>query len=174
MIPIKDVIPPRAAPVATMAILALGAIEFTIGWWMEWPMRQTPADFAVNAFALWLFADNVEDRLGRRRFVAVYVLCNAAGVAAAVAAARWLPVPLILSSGAVAGVLGGYFVLYPRSRVLTLFPLPIELFEVPAIFFLCAFVIVHLPGGKGPIVEVVAGLAAGASLCLAMRRPMVW
>ena len=90
------------------------------------------------------------------------MLCNAIGVAAAMLASRWQPWPLVLSSGAVAGVLGGYFALYPRSRVLTLFPLPVELFEVPAVFFLCMFVIVHLPGGRGALVEVAAGLAAGA------------
>jgi membrane associated rhomboid family serine protease len=174
VIPIKDVIPPRSTPWAATAILVLGATEFVVERWIELPGRQSIVDLAANAVALWLFADNVEDRLGRQRFIAFYVLCGVIGAAAAALMSAWSPLPLFLSNGAVAGVLGAYFVLYPGSRVLTLFPLPVELFEVPAAFFLCTFVIVRLPGSLPALGEVAAGLAAGAALCLAFRRPMVW
>ena len=50
----------------------------------------------------------------------------------------------------------------------------VVLFEVPAVFFLCTFVIVQLPGGLAVIADLAAGLAAGAALCLVLRKPMVW
>jgi membrane associated rhomboid family serine protease len=174
VIPIKDVIPPRSTPWMTITILVAGALELATERWLDVPIRQTIFDSAVNIAALWIFADNTEDRLGRYRFLALYLLCGFAGAAAAAFVSEWSPLPVLLSTGAVAGVLGAYFVLYPQSRVLTLFPLPVELFEVPAAFFLATFVIVRLPGGLASLGEVGAGLAAGAVLCLALRRPVVW
>ena len=174
MIPIKDIIPPRARPWAAMTVLFAGVLEFSVARWLDLPNRQSLVELAANAAALWLFADNVEDRLGRHGFLALYLLSNVLGAGAAAFVSAWTPLPLILSSGAAAGILGAYFVLYPRSRVLTLFPLPFDLFEVPAVFFLCTFVIVQLPGGLAVIADLTAGLAAGAALCLVLKRPMVW
>ena len=87
---------------------------------------------------LWIFGDNVEDRLGRGRFIVFYLLC---GVVAATGQAAMDPnsvLPTIGASGAIAGVMGAYFVLYPHSRVLTLVPLffYFEIFELPAIVLL--------------------------------------
>ena len=79
--------------------------------------------FLGNMLYLWIFGDNVEDRLGHVRFLVFYLLC---GVAAALGARLIDPsskIPMIGASGAIAGVLGAYFVLFPRSRVLTLVPL---------------------------------------------------
>jgi len=93
---------------------------------------------AGNALYLWIFGDNIEDRMGHVPFVVFYVLC---GVAAALAQA--LPevgsrVPMIGASGAISGVLGAYAVLYPRARVLVALPIFIVLYTVrlPAIFVL--------------------------------------
>ena len=139
-------------------------------------------ELAANATALWLFADNVEDRLGRQRFLALYLLSNVVGAAAASLAAGWTPLPLLLSNGAAAGILGAYFVLYPRSRVLTLFPLPFDLFEVPAVFFLGLWFVVQFLDGLGSLAAAgsdmvggvafwahVMGFVAGAVLVRAMR-----
>jgi rhomboid family protein len=174
VIPVKDVIPPRSTPWASLTLLALGLVEFGLEWWLSVPTRQSTTSLIANGTAFWLFADNVEDRLGRGRFLACYLGSGLAGAAAAARVAGWIMWPAILSSGEVAGVLGAYFVLFPRSRVLMLFPLPLELFEAPALFFLSTFVIIHLPSGIAALVEVAAGLIAGAALCVALKKPIVW
>jgi membrane associated rhomboid family serine protease len=174
VIPVKDVIPPRTTPWAALTLLALGLVEFGVERWLALPTRQSTASLIANGTALWLFADNVEDRLGRRRFLACYVGSGLMGAAAAARVAEWIAWPVILSSSEVAGLLGAYFVLFPHSRVLMFFPLPLELFEAPALFFLSTFVIVHLPFGIAALVEVAAGLIAGAALCVALKKPVVW
>ena len=86
---------------------------------------------ASNMLYLWIFGDNVEDRVGRGRFVAFYLVC---GTIAAVAQALPDPrstVPMIGAGGAVSGVLGGYIVLYPRANVLVV--VPKLLLRVPAL-----------------------------------------
>lgn len=91
-----------------------------------------------NMLYLYVFGDNVEDRLGHRGYLLFYLL---AGAGAALSEVWFRPassVPLIGASGAIAGVLGAYFLLYPRARVLTLIPLFIffPVVEVSAFFFL--------------------------------------
>ena len=94
--------------------------------------------FLGNMLFLWIFGDNVEDRLGHARFVVFYLLCGAAAAVAHVYMNPTSTIPTIGASGAIAGVLGAYFVLYPHSRVLALVPLFIiwEIIEVPALIFL--------------------------------------
>jgi hypothetical protein len=58
--------------------------------------------------------------------------------------------------------------------VLTLLPLPLELVELPALFFLCTFLILQAAAGVPAIVEIAAAAGTGAVLCLALRRPMAW
>ncbi len=93
---------------------------------------------AGNMLYLWIFGDNIEDRVGHSRFVAFYLVC---GIAAALAQA--LPdtsstVPMIGASGAISGVLGAYVLLYPRATVLVAFPLFVIFytFRVPAVVVL--------------------------------------
>lgn len=93
---------------------------------------------AGNMLYLWIFGDNVEDALGHLRYLVFYL---ASGVAAALLQAALQPasgIPNVGASGAIAGVLGGYFVLYPRARVVTLVPLffLFPLVEVPAGLYL--------------------------------------
>jgi membrane associated rhomboid family serine protease len=91
-----------------------------------------------NMLYLWIFADNIEDRLGRGRFVVFYLLCGAvAALGQGVADAR-SEVPMIGASGAISGVLGAYLVLYPRAKVLVLVPLLIFVttMRVPALVVL--------------------------------------
>ena len=135
---------------------------------------------------LWIFGDNVEDRLGHGRFLAFYLLC---GVAAAVAQALLSPgsrVPMVGASGAIAGVMGAYFVLYPRSRIVTLVPIFIffQIVEIPAIFFLGLWFVLQFLSGVGSVATAagrgsggiafwahVAGFAAGVVGVFLMRRP---
>ena len=85
-----------------------------------------------NMWYLWIFGDNVEDRLGRGRFILFYV---AAGIVAALLHYALNPasrLPTVGASGAIAGVLGGYLVTFPRARVITLVPL-FPFFQVMAL-----------------------------------------
>ena len=123
--------------------------------------------FLGNMLYLWIFGDNVEDRIGHARYVLFYLFC---GVAAALAHVYMNPVskiPTIGASGAIAGVMGAYFVLYPHSRVLALVPLFIiwEIIEVPAIIFLGIWFLMQFFSGVGSI-------AADAASTLCAENPM--
>jgi membrane associated rhomboid family serine protease len=174
LIPVKDIIPPRSTPLVTFAILAASAIELVATLAVGVGPAPLPIYTAVNMLYLWLFAENVEDRLGHARFAACYLLCGIAGAIAQTFLSSRMSLPLVLTSGAVAGVIGAYFVLYPRSRILTFFPFPVTLVEVPAVFFLGVFFTLHLPGGAAALAELSVGFVVGALLCTALRRPLVW
>lgn len=88
---------------------------------------------AGNMLFLWIFGNNVEDAMGRLKFIAFYLLGGLGALAAQVLVDPSSSVPMIGASGAIAGVLGGYAVLYPRARVVTL------------IFIVIIFTIVELP-----------------------------
>jgi len=108
-----------------------------------------------NMWFLWIFADNVEDRMGHGRFLLFYVLCGLAASGAQIAAGWGSEVPMIGASGAIAGVLGAYVVLYPQARILTLVPLFVLFFfvELPALVVLGLWFVLQALRG-------VAGLAA--------------
>jgi membrane associated rhomboid family serine protease len=91
-----------------------------------------------NMLFLWVFGNNVEDALGKVKYLLFYLSCGALA-----ALAQWLfstgsMVPTVGASGAIAGVLGGYIIKYPHAKVLTLVPLGfiVAPFRIPAIFFL--------------------------------------
>lgn len=91
-----------------------------------------------NMWFLYIFGDNVEDRLGHLRYLLFYMLCGlASGVSHLVI--NWHSViPTIGASGAIAGIMGAYFILYPKAKVLTLVPIFIffQFIELPAFVFL--------------------------------------
>ena len=91
-----------------------------------------------NMWMLYIFGDNVEDRLGHLRYLLFYLLCGLASGMSHLLLNLHSNVPTIGASGAIAGVMGAYFLLYPRSRILTLIPiLFIPWFiDIPAYFFL--------------------------------------
>jgi membrane associated rhomboid family serine protease len=98
-----------------------------------------------NMLYLWIFGDNVEDRLGHRRYLLFYLLC---GIAAAVTQTALFPssaTPVVGASGAIAGVLGAYFLLYPKARILAAVPIWIfiRFVEIPAIFFLGVWFVIQ-------------------------------
>ena len=86
---------------------------------------------AGNMLYLWIFGDNVEDRVGRGRFIAFYLICGAIAALAQALPDMRSTVPMIGASGAVSGVLGAYVVLYPRANVLV--AMPFVLARVPAL-----------------------------------------
>jgi membrane associated rhomboid family serine protease len=87
---------------------------------------------------LWIFGDNVEDVLGSVRFLIFYLACGVVAGVAHYALGPASPVPTVGASGAIAGVLAGYAVLFPRARVLTLVPLGffLQVVEMPALVLL--------------------------------------
>ena len=106
-----------------------------------------------NMWFLWIFGDNVEDRMGPWRFLVFYLLC---GVAAGVV--HWWvhpasTLPTVGASGAIAGVMGAYMVMFPHSRVITLIPLlfwPL-VFELPAFLFLFYWLFLQLVTGTASL-----------------------
>ncbi len=91
-----------------------------------------------NMWSLWLFGDNVEDRLGHGRFLVFYLLAGL-GAGAAHLYLNWgSPVPTIGASGAIAGVMGAYALLFPNARIVTLLPLGLftRMIEMPSVLFI--------------------------------------
>ena len=87
---------------------------------------------------LWIFGDNVEDRVGHGRFLLLYLGSGAVAALVQLLAAPFSSIPMIGASGAIAGVLGAYFLMFPYAQVVTLVPLLIvwEVIRVPAFVFL--------------------------------------
>lgn len=209
MIPLRDVIPSRTTPFVTVGIIVLNAlVYFHEATLSETSFEQfvfayglVPAQFSVinifssmflhgdfmhfagNMLYLWIFGDNVEDRVGHGRFVVFYLLC---GVTAAAVQTAFNPdsgVPMIGASGAIAGVLGAYLVMFPHSRVLTLLPFIIfwDIIEVPAVILLGLWFLLQVVSGVGSLGQAdvggvafwahAAGFAAGAATIVFFRRP---
>jgi membrane associated rhomboid family serine protease len=118
-----------------------------------------------NLLFLWIFGDNVEDRLGHVMFLLFYLACGAAAAFAQIAVNPGSRVPMVGASGAISGVLGAYFVLYPHSRVVTLIPLFIffEIVELPAIFFLGLWFFYQLLLGLGSLAQSGAAEIGGVA-----------
>ena len=87
---------------------------------MSVPAPLTLFHLAGNMLYLWIFGDNVEDVMGPLRFLIFYLLCGLGAAATQVALMPGSDVPMVGASGAIAGVLGAYALLYPRAQVLTL------------------------------------------------------
>lgn len=104
-----------------------------------------------NMLFLWIFGNNVEDAMGRGRFVAFYLLCGLGAAAAQIASSPASAIPMVGASGAIAGVLGAYFLLYPKARVLALVPIFIfiRLIWIPAVVFLGLWFVFQILGGLG-------------------------
>jgi membrane associated rhomboid family serine protease len=189
MFPVSDVIPSRTVPVVTVGIIAVNVLVFfyqlslppvaleqfvaryaVVPAWFWWPSIFTSQflhsgwmHILWNMLYLWIFGDNVEDRLGHSRFLIFYL---GAGAVAAVLQILFNPlsgVPMLGASGAIAAVMGAYFVLYPQSRVLTAIFLVFffDLVEVPALFFLGIWFLLQLVNGIGSL--GVANAAAGGT-----------
>jgi membrane associated rhomboid family serine protease len=113
-----------------------------------------------NMLFLWVFGNNVEDRMGRARFVLFYVLSGLVAVYAQSVVDPSATVPTIGASGAVAGVLGGYILLHPQARVLTLVIIIffVTLIEIPAMFLLAVWAALQFLPALG---QIGAGDVAG-------------
>ena len=91
-----------------------------------------------NMLYLWIFGDNIEGKVGHLQYLLLYLFMGAASQLFHLFSDPYSTVPLVGASGAIAGVLGAYFILYPRARILTLLPLGffITFVHLPAVLFL--------------------------------------
>jgi membrane associated rhomboid family serine protease len=166
VIPLQDVIPTSRKPVVTLTLIALNALMVAAPLATNLAAPFKHANVSTLMFGmlfLWLFGDNVEARLGRLALLLVYLL------------AGWLCG--IGAVGAITAVLGSYFVLLPRSRVLMLVPAPSILVEVPASFFLAmwaALQMLQFVVRPRTILAFALALAIGAAAALVLRRPIKW
>jgi membrane associated rhomboid family serine protease len=186
MIPLRDVIPSRTVPYVTGSLISLnvaaflyqvalptraleslllqhGVIPLTFSWadvLTSMFLHGGLVHLGGNMLSLWIFGDNVEDRLGHGRFLVFYLGAGAVAALAHVWVDPLSPVPTIGASGAIAGVMGGYFVLYPQSRVITWLP-PLLLLEVPAVVFLGLWFFLQLVSGVGSRLAATPGEMVG-------------
>lgn len=102
-----------------------------------------------NMLYLWIFGDNIEDRLGHLRFLFFYLFTGIAANLIYYVTAVNSPIPLVGASGAIAGILGAYFITFPKAKITTLFFIFIFIFlrEIPAVFFLLLWFIIQIFNG---------------------------
>src|ERR1041385_424394 len=148
MIPLRDIIPSRTTPVVTISLIAINVLvflyelslgravdAFTLYWGLvpaafSWVAVFTSMflhggllHIAGNMLYLWIFGDNVEDTLGPVLYLFFYLFCGLAADAAQILSAPNSQVPTLGASGAIAGVLGAYIILFPGARIRTLITL---------------------------------------------------
>ncbi|MBM3773312.1 MAG: rhomboid family intramembrane serine protease [Acidimicrobiia bacterium] len=192
MIPLRDAIPSRTTPFITMTVIVMNALAWVYAvslsprdlesFVRSYGVVPARLEFSTllssmflhggwahvigNMWYLWIFGDNVEDRMGHARFFVFYALC---GIGAAMGHVLLEPkstVPTIGASGAIAGVMGAYFVPYPQSRVLTLVPFMLfwDVIEVPALVFLGLWFLFQLLSAGASAVSTTAAVSGGIAL----------
>jgi membrane associated rhomboid family serine protease len=111
-----------------------------------------------NMLYLYIFGDNVEDTLGHGTFLGFYLACGVASFAVQILFQPASAVPNLGASGAIAGVLGAYFVRFPRARIVTLLPLFVvfTLVEIPAVVFLGLWFLFQFLSGAASLGRVSA------------------
>ena len=122
-------------------LLSILVAMFLHGGWLH---------IAGNMLYLWIFGNNVEDQLGRLRFILFYLIGGLAAAGLELAVSPSSAIPSLGASGAIAAILGSYLVMFPRARVVTLlfFVLPVEL---PAIIVLGGWFVLQLFSGVGQL-----------------------
>lgn len=186
MFPLKDDIPTRHRPVATLTLIVVNVVVFF--WQLTgftsfessiYALGLVPdhlldgggtggamlppgltvftsmfshgglAHLGGNMLFLWIFGNNVEDDMGKLKYVIFYVICGLVAAFAQIAMEPDSTIPMVGASGAIAGVLGAYLLLYPHARVLALVPIFffIRLVWIPAVFFLGLWFVFQLVGG---------------------------
>jgi membrane associated rhomboid family serine protease len=120
---------------------------------------------AGNMLFLWIFGNNIEDSMGRLRFVGFYLLGGLAALLAQTAISPDAVVPTIGASGAIAAVLGGYAMLYPRARVVTLIFIIffITLLELPALLVLGGWFLLQVLYGGADLNQPVGSATEGVA-----------
>jgi membrane associated rhomboid family serine protease len=163
MIPLRDTIQSKSYPVVNTTIIVLNGLIFLVELGQGSKLNQFIFNYGLvparihafaflsfmfihggfwhllgNMWSLYIFGDNVEDRLGSIRYLVFYLFCGWASGLTHLLANWHSEIPTLGASGAIAGVMGAYLILYPRSRILTLIPIFFipYFIEIPAFFFL--------------------------------------
>jgi len=167
----------RIVPLVTYALIALNVLFFFVelsggdAFIMKWafvPVRfltNPLGDFATlftsmfmhagwlhlgsNMLYLWIFGDNVEDLFGHAKFIIFYLLCGLAATFAQLAFSAGSDIPNLGASGAIAGVLGAYIILFPQGRVKVLQGQ--RIIQVPALIVIGLWIVLQLFSGIGSI-----------------------
>jgi membrane associated rhomboid family serine protease len=133
-----------------------------------------------NMLFLWIFGDNIEDRLGHVFFVLFYIISGLAGALLHSVTAPDSLIPMVGASGAISGIMGAYILLYPKARILALVPLGffIRIMKLPAmlflgIWFLYQFLLgimsIGVKGGGVAYFAHIGGFAAGFVMALPFK-----
>ena len=173
VVPAQLVATLRDGQLLSAPVLAVLTSLFLHGGWLH---------LLGNMLYLWIFGNNIEDRLGRAVFLGFYLVGGVAAAAAQVAIAPDSTIPLVGASGAIAATLGAYVVLYPRARILSLVFLGFfyQLIEVPALLVLGLWFGLQLIDGATSLGATnaeggvaffahIGGFVAGALAALAIR-----
>lgn len=182
MIPLRDINPTRSRPIVTYLLIALNvvvfAFQFTLGpnetreltlryglvpgllvqrhfltIFTSMFMHGGVLHLVFNMWSLAVFGDNIEDRLGKLRYLLFYLGSGVFAGLAQFIVNTHSPVPMVGASGAIAGVLAAYLRLFPRARIVTLIPLLFFFFvrELPASFFIVFWFLLQLLAGAGSV-----------------------
>ena len=118
-----------------------------------------------NMWFLWIFGDNIEDYLGHFLYLVFYLLCGLAASVTHILLNMGSPLPSVGASGAIAGVMGAYFVLYPRARVLTLVPLIVffPFWWIPAWVILGYWFVINFLSGAATAVSTAGQTTGGVA-----------
>jgi membrane associated rhomboid family serine protease len=176
--PLKDDIPSSRVPIVNFLLITVNVLVFLFELSLGSHVQLLIADYGIvparspdvfsafptlftsmflhggwghlfgNMLYLWIFGDNVEDRLGHVPYLLFYLACGAAAGIAHILTNAGSQVPTVGASGAIAGVLGAYLVLFPGARVLTLLPIfPVTTTYIPAVFFLGIWFVMQVFSG---------------------------
>ena len=182
VIPLRDINPTRSRPIVTYLLIAINvvvfAFQFSLGpnetrelalryglvpellverhfltIFSSMFMHGGVLHLVFNMWSLAVFGDNVEDRLGKLRYLLFYLGSGVFAALAQFVVNTHSPVPMVGASGAIAGVLAGYLRLFPRARIVTLIPLLFFFFvrELPASFFIGFWFLLQLLAGAGSV-----------------------
>ncbi len=196
----------RTVPLVTYVLIALNILFFLVelsggdAFIMKWafvpsrflanPVGDFPTLFTAmfmhagwlhlggNMLYLWIFGDNVEDRLGHSKFTIFYLLCGLAATFAQLAFSLGSDVPNLGASGAIAGVLGAYILMFPQGRVRVLQGQ--QVIQVPALIVIGLWIVLQFFSGIGSIVSAadtggvaymahIGGFIAGFALTFLFR-----
>jgi membrane associated rhomboid family serine protease len=209
MIPLRDSQPSYSTPIVTITIIVANVLIFLyevtlesfarnhfIGEYAMIPARFQAADLFTSMFLhggwmhlignmwfLWIYGDNVEDILGRTKYVIFYLLSGAAAGIVHLVFNFDSRIPTVGASGAIAGVMGAYLFKFPRSRIVTLVPIFVffTTFEIPAAIILVYWFVIQLFSGVGEFASMrgdqggiaffahIGGFLAGIVLITMMR-----
>lgn len=216
MFPIRDHNPSASTPYVTRGLIAINLLLYVltsewlggmVGLWLNlalYPLAIMQGSYlwglvthmflhagllhlAGNILFLWVFGDNLEDQMGRRGFVLFYLTCGVSAAFVQIATDPYSTVPMVGASGAIAGVMGGYLLLFPKARVdiVAIFIVFVYRFTVPAWVMLLVWFGLQLGMGMlaaadsgvaywAHIGGFVAGLALSLPLFIRRGGPSFW